>query len=156
LNAIQAVLEARARTYARPLTVAHDDGKLEMLRFSAGDEPYAIATAFVLRIMPLMRISRLPHVPPHFAGLASLRGEVFAVIDVRRLLGSDATEHATHLIILGRTHPDIALLADSIDGIDAMSPDAPGALDGAALLDDPRLVVGARPARTAPVEETQT
>lgn len=154
MNADQAVLEARARVYAQPLAVAHDDGTLEMLRFSAGDEQYAIGTAFVLRIMPLPRINRLPQTPPHFAGLATFRGDVFAVVDLRRLLGADATVHATHLIILGRTQPDIALLADSIDGIDVMSPDAPGALDGAALLDDPRLVVGIRPAPPAPVEET--
>lgn len=155
MTEVQAMLEARARIYARPPVAEDAAGTVEMLRFSAGSEEYAIAIAYVLRIIPMPRITPLPHGPAQFAGVASHRGDLFPVVDLARLRGAVPTQDATHLVVLGRTHPDIALLAGEIAGIEHLAPDALGAIDGAALLEDPRLVVGPRPGAPTITEETQ-
>lgn len=160
------VMDERARALAAEAAreVEHRE-LLEVLVLHLGDERYAIETRFVHEILPLADVTPLPGAPPQFLGLASVRGDVFPIVDPRRLLGlsAKAPTDLFRVVLLGGAEPELGLLAEATDevlhldrsDVRGHAPNQPGAsalvrgitstalvvLDGEALLNDERLVV---------------
>jgi chemotaxis-related protein WspB len=73
------------------------------LMFRIGDESYALDTAHVSEILPLLRITRVPHANPAVAGLVSYRGRSVPVVDLHQLMiGEPARPHISTRLILVR------------------------------------------------------
>jgi chemotaxis-related protein WspB len=51
------------------------------LTFRIGDETYALDTADICEVLPLLRITRVPHAPSGVAGLINYRGRSVPVVD---------------------------------------------------------------------------
>lgn len=51
------------------------------LVFQLNNESYALNVAFVINILEMYEITKLPKMPPYVAGVINLRGEVLSVID---------------------------------------------------------------------------
>ena len=118
-----------------------------------------------MRLFGWERWQALPGAPDFFAGVVSLRGQVLAVVDLRRLFGLSATGPAglTRFVVLGAERPEFGVLAETVSEVVAVREEqlldpAGGAglaaehvrgvtgaalivLDGAALLRDPRLYI---------------
>lgn len=133
-------LAERARAFARPQTDVAAAPALEAVAFGSGDARYAIATAYVLRIERLGRITPLPGAPPHFTGLLNLHGQLIPLVDLGVLYGGPACANPAFAVIVGGERPDIGIVTESILGTHATGAHA---VDAAALLADPRLTVGA-------------
>jgi chemotaxis-related protein WspB len=73
------------------------------LKFRIGEESYALDTANISEILPLLKITRVPHAPAGVAGLIAYRGRSVPVVDLSELLlGEPARPHISTRLILVR------------------------------------------------------
>jgi purine-binding chemotaxis protein CheW len=154
------ILEERARLYARPIAPDRAETTIALVRFEIGNERFAIEAAFVQRIVALPRVTPLPGTPPHLAGIANVLRQLLPVFDLGRILGIPPAGDAGELVVLGRVGPEFGILAGAVTDlvpldtvprggkgdsraiVQRVLADGRSLIDGAALLDDPRLVVG--------------
>lgn len=81
------ILKERARALARPREkVATPADPMGLLIFSLGAERYAIETPHVLEVVRVQELTPVPGTPPFILGVINHRGQILAVLDLRRLL----------------------------------------------------------------------
>jgi purine-binding chemotaxis protein CheW len=114
------ILQSRARDAAAVLSDATAGDGEEILRFTARQEPYALATRHVWEICRVTRVARLPRSPRHLAGVSNLKGVILPLIDLDWLLRGDEDKHFDHpfAIVIGETAPELGVLAERLDGFD--------------------------------------
>ncbi len=163
----QRILRARARGLALVREVeAEPADYLEVLEFSLAYERYALETSFVREVYQLKEFTPLPCTPPFILGIVSIRGQILAVIDLKRFfnLPDKGLSDLNKVIILRRGSLEVGLLADAVTGVrtipqaevqapiptlEGISPDylngmtreALIVLDAEKILADPRLIV---------------
>ena len=161
------VMDERARMLARPGLEPRPPGEMiEVLVFILGNETYAIETRHVHEVVRFTDFTPVPGAPEFVLGITNLRGEVLAVIDLRKFFGVAAKglTDLSRLVVLGGERAELGVLADatqqvralrSDEVLDAVEPvagigrdylrgvtkDALIVLDGAVLLADGRLFV---------------
>lgn len=96
---------------------------MQFLIFHLGEDRYGLPTRDVLRVLPLMELSRLPGAPGFVAGLMNLHGQAVPVLDLCRLAcGRDcAAQFDTRIVLVsypagGGTRP-LGLVAERVSGI---------------------------------------
>ena len=73
------------------------------LKFRIGSESYALDTAQIVEVLPLLEIAPIPQAPVGVAGLVNYRGAPVPVIDLSELtLGQPARPHISTRLILVR------------------------------------------------------
>jgi chemotaxis-related protein WspB len=73
------------------------------LKFRIGTESYALDTAQIVEVLPLLQITRVPQAPAGVAGLINYRGRSVPVVDLSELmLGEPARPHISTRLILVR------------------------------------------------------
>ena len=163
----QRIFKARARALARETAREEAPGdRLEILEFSLAYERYGLETAFVREVYPLKELTPLPCTPAFVAGIINLRGQILAVIDLKRFfnLPEKGLSDLNKVIILRRGALEVGLLADAVTGVstvplaelqsslptlEGLDPDylkgltreALIILDAGKILADPRLIV---------------
>ena len=161
------VLEERAVTLARvPVEATADGAGIEVIVFALADERYAIETQYVCEVIRLADLTPLPGAPEFLAGVTSLRGQIVAVVELRKFFGvaPRGLTDLARLVVLGSDQPEFGVLADAVhevvtlrkgqllepagavagvgrEYLRGITADALIVLDGAALLQDPRLFV---------------
>jgi len=172
------ILEERAQLAARPSAAAGpaQGEEVEVVRFSLGRERYAMETHYVREVLGVAELSQVPGTPGFFAGLANLRGNLLAVVDLARFLEVPRIADAAfaRIIVCGRDDPELGFLADGVDEVTAvpvrevlsptghfaangrdylrgMTGEALIILDGAALLNDRRLFIDQGDATASPI-----
>jgi len=75
---------------------------MQLLSFTAGGQTYAIETAAVVEVLPVVPIRPLPRLPEYVLGVVAYRGRMIPVIDLaRRLTGEPARARlSTRLIVI--------------------------------------------------------
>jgi len=162
---VRAIMDARARKLAaRPAPVTGD--QLALAIFELAGERYAVELRWVHEVARLTDYTPVPGTPDHVVGLTSLRGDILAVIDLRKLfeLTTSGLDDQSRLVVLGDRHGEIGILVDRALGastipaagvlvtppgiapaarscVRGVTEDAMIVLDGKALLSDPRLVI---------------
>ena len=160
-----AVLRARARALARPPAPPAPCDQLELLVFRIGSERWALETRYVQQVLPLRGMTPLPCTPPFVRGIVNVRGQVVAVLDLKRLFGlpEQGLSDLHRVLLVEHAHSRFGLLADRDVGVLQVPPSAIGpapllqgvgaawlkgvTADGLAVLDmerifdDPRIVV---------------
>lgn len=116
-SARNAILEARARTLAKPL-VAHDasaaDDELDVLTFLVGDERLAIPLDSIVAIVRSSVVTPLPRAVAPVYGVTAWRGRPLTVLSVGER--SAQTNPESRLIVLGDARRAVVgLLADAVD-----------------------------------------
>jgi purine-binding chemotaxis protein CheW len=142
------------------------DARLEVLVFKLGDERYALETVYILEVFPLTQLTPLPNVPAFLVGITPYRGEILALVDLRRLFGMEkvGVTDLSRIVVIGEKSAHCGILVDKAQEVILLQPreiidQAPfsngeqekylrgvtqGALiviDGKGLLSDPRLVI---------------
>jgi purine-binding chemotaxis protein CheW len=163
-------LEARARQLARvPEEPARAGELLELVGFVLAGGRYGIESRFVREVARLVRFTPVPGTPDFVVGVTSLRGEILALFDLRRLLGvvSEGVTDLGRVVVVGEHRREFGVLADAAREILyvavrslaqpeaawarayvlGVSPDGLIVLSGEALLNDPQLTVDAAPLR---------
>lgn len=94
--------------------------------FWLGEQLFGAPIRFVRETVRLRPITRVFHTPDFIAGLASLRGEILAVLDIARLLGLPATplDHDTHILIVECAKKRAGVLADRLSEVRDIEPGA--------------------------------
>jgi purine-binding chemotaxis protein CheW len=158
---VDAALAERARLLARPIVELGVVPTVDLVEFSAGNAHYAIEAAFVHRLGHLGRVTTLPGAARHFAGITNLHGQLVPLVDLGMLLGAAPCASAAFVVVLGELRAEIGIVAETLLEIRALPlhalgtpapaprpivrriiSDGTAVIDGAALLADPRLVVG--------------
>ena len=82
-----------------------------------GNEQYGINIKYVDNITRLQKITRVPNVQPYMQGVMNLRGEVVAVMSLRKKMGLPADEftNSTRIIILKLNSQDeVGIIVDEV------------------------------------------
>lgn len=162
------IMEERARLIAQPIAdESRAADEIEVVSFELAAELHAIETRFVIEVLPFVDFTRVPRATDMLIGATTFRGEILPVFDIRPLFGvpSAALTDMSRLLVLGVDSPDLGIAVDRIGEVtrlsrrelhdsasrerhDGASPvlgvtsGALIAIDGAALLRDPRLFCG--------------
>ncbi|HVZ43473.1 MAG TPA: chemotaxis protein CheW [Ramlibacter sp.] len=166
IDANDDVLRARARELARPLDAAGAAGaaaagpeSLQVIEFGLGRERYAFEAHWVREVRPLRQLTPVPCTPSHVLGVVNLRGQILAVIDIRRFFGIEqrGLGELDKMIVLASASMEFGVLADVVPGHRSIAADRLQAsiatfggihqaylrgvtTDGLAVLDAPRLL----------------
>lgn len=161
-------LAARSRDWARSAEPEQADAWLEVLRFSLGQEIYAVEARHVSAVMPLAQFTPLPGTPAFVLGIVNVRGHIVSVLDLRVFfeLPMQGISDRNYLAVLRGPEMEFGLLIDRVHGITriqrdslqpglanlsgiranyllGVTPDQWTVLDGARLLGDSGLRVNA-------------
>jgi purine-binding chemotaxis protein CheW len=162
----RAILDSRAREMARRPGADDAAATIDAVIFTLDRERYAIETRHVLEILRFTAFTPVPRAPDFLTGLTNRRGEILAVVDLRRFFNIDSRSLSdlARVLVLGAKEAAFGVLADTVDDVrgirlDAIQPaprtvngigreylkgvtaDALIVLDGDALLNDPRLMI---------------
>lgn len=162
------ILAERARALASvAVELAPPSESLAVVPFSRDGAEYAVEAGSVLEVVPLRRLTPLPHAPPAVLGLIAHRGEIVLVVDLCAFWrGQPADRPLPPIVVLIESgESKLGICADRVTGtalvnVDALAP-LPTAMAGAsqpfvrgvtgamvavldleALVGDPRIVVG--------------
>ncbi|MBI3629992.1 MAG: purine-binding chemotaxis protein CheW [Candidatus Rokubacteria bacterium] len=114
------ILEARARSFARPREEAWPATEtVDLVVFSLGGERYAVETAHVLEVAPVRDLTPVPWAPSFVRGVVNQRGRILPVLDLRRLFGLEGQEPAEAARVVAVHAGDMlfGFLADSVGGV---------------------------------------
>jgi purine-binding chemotaxis protein CheW len=64
-----------------------NDQKSQMIVFRLGDEEYGLQIGQIKEVVPTPHITRLPQTPPYVKGVANIRGNIIAVVDLEEKFG---------------------------------------------------------------------
>ncbi|MEW6756055.1 MAG: CheR family methyltransferase [Candidatus Latescibacterota bacterium] len=114
------ILRARARALARqPAREGAPQDALQVIEFLLAQETYALELAYVREVYPLRDLAVLPCTPPFVLGIASVRGQVLPVLDLKKLfeLPDRGLADFNKLIVLAGDGLEFGILADVVVGV---------------------------------------
>src|ERR1700679_3688049 len=161
------IMAERALKLSRPVQEFGNTGdQAEMLIFELGNERYALETVYVMEVFPLTDLTPVPGAPLFVAGVTHYRGEVLAIMDLRRLFGMEVRgmTDLSRIVVIGGEKAKCGILVDRAQEVALLSRESivsqrthlmgpegksilgvtRGALivlDGEVLLNDARLIV---------------
>lgn len=98
--ATRQVLASRAEALARPSPATDATEHLSALVIDAGGERFAFPLESVERVLSRILVSPMPGFAHHWRGLAAVRGELVAVLDLAEPL-TDRSEPTTVVVLAG-------------------------------------------------------
>jgi chemotaxis methyl-accepting protein methylase/chemotaxis signal transduction protein len=145
VNDLEHVLHERALALAAPLAAEPDVDARELVVFRAGSERYAIDAVEIEEAIEVTDVTPLPGLPPFYHGLIIHQGVVYALIDIRPLVGAPAGDAfvPAHAILFLSEERAVAFAAESLESFVRTDPTAI-ANEGIVLLDVHRLLGDAR------------
>ncbi|CAK0752921.1 purine-binding chemotaxis protein CheW [Gammaproteobacteria bacterium] len=116
---VRRILEARARKAAKAPAKPDETKQLEILNFALAGETYAIETRYIREVCRLKDLTALPGTPPFLAGVMNLRGQILAIIDLRKVFEfpDRGLTELNRVIVLRGGGNEFGLLADAIEGV---------------------------------------
>jgi purine-binding chemotaxis protein CheW len=92
---------------------------ISALRARAGGARFLVPAAQVGEVLRLPELTRVPGLPRWVPGVANVRGQVLAVLDLRPLLGlpQDTDAVRPRLLRLDAGGVDVGLRVDAVDGV---------------------------------------
>lgn len=105
--------------------INYDETDLEYIVVKIGTEQYGIDIKYVDNIIRLSKITRVPRVQPYIKGVINLRGEVVAVMSIRKKMNlpDDEFTNSSRIIILKLNSQDeIGVLVDEVKEVVNLSP----------------------------------
>ncbi len=118
-DAQKRILKARAMELAKePEQPCIQMASTEVVAFSLGSETYAVEASFVREIHMLKDFTPLPGLPGFVLGIASIRGEILSIIDLKKVFGlpEKGLGDLNRIVILHCEEMGFGILADAIIG----------------------------------------
>lgn len=112
------ILKLRARELARePAGETPAADALEVVEFELSGERYAFELSQVREVCALRELTPVPCTPDFLAGIVNLRGEILAVIDLRKFFGLPSTgiTQLNQIIIIEDGRTRVGILVDSVE-----------------------------------------
>ncbi len=101
-------------------SMEHEDTqKGKFLTFSMGSEMYGIEIRYVLEIIGIQAITKVPELPEYIKGIINLRGIIIPVMDVRLRFSKPFKEYndRTCIIVIDIDDTFIGLIVDSVSEV---------------------------------------
>ena len=67
--------------------IKENQQKSQLIVFRLGDEKYGLQIGQIKEVVPTPHITRLPQTPPYVKGVANIRGNIIAVVDLEEKFG---------------------------------------------------------------------
>ena len=112
---VKAVLQERARLFARPLAVEERGEVVNMLITSVGGERFAFESRLVESIVRLTTWVPLPGAPPHVTGVFLHRGRLHALVNLAALIGAPQSENR-YVAVIELAEMSFGIAVDDVIG----------------------------------------
>ena len=117
----RAILRQRAEQLAQRPPDEDEEVGIQFIHFRLGrSEEYGIPYRYAEEILPAQTITRVPCVAPIFSGVTNRRGEMLAVISLKRMFGLDAGDQSAGrdpgIIVVRGAGLTVGLLVDDVLG----------------------------------------
>ncbi len=85
--------------------------------FMINDKKYALSSKYIIEIIEVMPITKVPFLPEYMKGIINLRSTIIPVIDVRMRFGIEAIDYTerTCIIIIENNINKMGLIVDSVN-----------------------------------------
>lgn len=82
--------------------IKENEQKSQLIVFRLGDEEYGLQIGQIKEVVPTPHITRLPQTPPYVKGVANIRGNIIAVVDLEEKFGlkNDSDEAANNYTLV--------------------------------------------------------
>ena len=122
---VEEILRERARALARAAERPTAPGR-SVLVFTCRGARLGVDAVHAREILPLPPLAPVPRAPAYVAGLAQRRGEILMLVDVATLmrLSAEGLADMTKVVVIGAPRREVGLLADGVEGIEAIAPAA--------------------------------
>jgi len=112
------ILKDRARLLAHIPPARSDRNEIEVIAFTLARETYAVELKYVREVYPLRDLTPIPCTPSFLMGIINIRGEMCAVVDLKRLLDlpESGLNNATRAVILQDGAMELGIIADVVLG----------------------------------------
>jgi purine-binding chemotaxis protein CheW len=120
------LLDERARQLARPPPEEARPGEVLFLAtFALAGERYGIETEFVREIARFLDVTPVPGAADFLVGVANLRGEILAVVNLKKFFGvaERGVTDRSRVIVLGHSRNELGILADEVHDLAAVRED---------------------------------
>lgn len=110
------ILEAaRDRKKSTQIETRHQD----MLRVSLNKEWYGINIENVREVRKCPKVFSIPHTSDYVVGVVNLRGEILAVVDIRKLLNLSAPSPDTgkYIVVVERDNVKVGIMVDKASDV---------------------------------------
>ena len=96
---------------------------IQVIVFSLGEERYGVEISQVKEIILPTQITRIPNVPDFVEGVLNLRGQIAAIINLRKRLGKEPkkNDENTRIIVIEYGNSTIGMMVDSVSEVKYLS-----------------------------------
>ena len=118
------ILEQVRRARESHLAPEAEEPSRQYLSFRLEEGWYALRVEWLVEVLPLPKITRVPCVPDHILGVMNLRGEVLSVIDPKRLFSLSQEKPAIDSALVVVEHGGVrtGLLVDAVGDLVNLTP----------------------------------
>ena len=114
-SAVRRILDARAAQLAIALdSSVRSPDDFEVAACTVGSERFGFPVPHLREIVPLPKVTRLPHTPPWMLGVAHVRGTLLSVIDLGRLCTVRGASLHKHLAVVQAPEGPIGFTVDEV------------------------------------------
>jgi purine-binding chemotaxis protein CheW len=91
----------------------------QLVIFELASEQFGVDIAMVESIIKMQTITRVPHAPDYVEGITNLRGAVLPVIDLKKRLGIQISEHTreTRIMIVSMSGLKVGMIVDAVSEV---------------------------------------
>lgn len=102
-----------------PQEQEEDTLKGKYLIFSVGNDVYGMEIRYVIEIIGIQPITKVPDMPEYVTGVINLRGKIIPVMDARLRFKKEVREYdnRTCIIVLDTDDITVGLIADSVSEV---------------------------------------
>lgn len=116
MNDVKEILRQRAAEAAKVLEDSTVKEGIDIIKFTLGDESYAIETLFVNEVHEYVEPTEVPNTPSYIEGIVYLRGRFVSVVELKRFLGveENRSKQSRSLLLLADDSIEFALAVDDV------------------------------------------
>ena len=103
--------------------IVNVDSTIQVIVFNLGEERYGVEISQVQEIILPTQITRIPNVPDFVEGVLNLRGQIAAIINLRKRLGKEPekNDENTRIIVIEYNNATIGMIVDSVSEVKYLS-----------------------------------
>jgi purine-binding chemotaxis protein CheW len=103
--------------------IVNVDNTIQVIVFNLGEERYGVEISQVKEIILPTQITRIPNVPSYVEGVLNLRGQIAAIINLRKSLGKEPkkNDENTRIIVIELNNATVGMMVDSVSEVKYLS-----------------------------------
>ncbi|MEE9278169.1 MAG: chemotaxis protein CheW, partial [Dehalococcoidia bacterium] len=117
------------------LVESRNDASSQFIICKLADQDYGVRITEIREIIRMQAVTALPDAPAYVSGILDFRGEVIAVVDLRRRLGLPSAPHTeeSRIVILDLDDHKVGITVDAVTEVTTVPHDSISAEDSAVI-----------------------